>query len=105
VRSHAQDAALTGASVAAELGWSLRQVQARLQRAGTTPSALIKGERLDLARLRLQHQGWAHRSIASIARASGFANPATFSNSYRERFGERPTDTRERWRSGDDDRA
>ena len=99
VRANAHDAALTGAAVAAELGWSLRQIQARLQRSGTTPSALIREERLELARLRLQNAGWGHRTVANIARSSGFSNPSTFSNAYRQRFGERPIDTRERCRA------
>jgi AraC-like DNA-binding protein len=99
VRANADDVSLTGAAVAAELGWSLRQIQARLQRAGTTPSTLIREERLELARLRLQQHGWDHRTVASIARSSGFSNASTFSNAYRERFGERPTDTRERCRA------
>ncbi|HTX80766.1 MAG TPA: helix-turn-helix transcriptional regulator [Streptosporangiaceae bacterium] len=99
VRANAHDLSLTGAAVAAELGWSLRQIQARLQRTGTTPSMLIREERLELARLRLQHPGWDHRTVASVARSSGFSNPSTFSNAYRERFGERPTDTRERCRA------
>jgi len=86
VRANAQDVSLTGAAVAAELGWSLRQIQARLQRIGTTPSMLIREERLELARLRLQHPGWAHRTVANIARSSGFSNASTFSNAYRERF-------------------
>jgi AraC-like DNA-binding protein len=99
VRANAHDVSLTGAAVAGELGWSLRQIQARLQRVGHTPSKLIRDERLELARLRLQHPGWDHRTVANIARSSGFSNASTFSNAYRERFGERPTDTRERCRA------
>jgi AraC-like DNA-binding protein len=99
VRRNAHEISLTGAAVAAELGWSLRQIQARLQRVGTTPSVLIREERLELARLRLQHPGWDHRTVANIARSSGFGNASTFSNAYRDRFGERPTDTRERCRA------
>jgi AraC-like DNA-binding protein len=96
VRTNAHDVSLTGAAVAAQLGWSLRQIQTRLQRIGTTPSTLIREERLELARLRLQHPGWDHRTVANIARSSGFGNASTFSNAYRQRFGEKPTDTRER---------
>jgi AraC-like DNA-binding protein len=99
VRANAHDVSLTGAAVAAQLGWSLRQIQARLQRIGTTPSTLIREERLELARLWLQHPGWDHRTVANIARSSGFGNASTFSNAYRKRFGERPTDTRERCRA------
>jgi len=99
VRANAHDLSLTGATVAVRLGWSLRQIQAQLQRIGTTPSMLIREERLELARLRLQQRGWDHRTVASIARSSGFGNASTFSNAYRERFGERPTDTRDRCRA------
>jgi len=99
VRANAHDISLSGATVAARLGWSVRQIQAQLQRIGTTPSMLIREERLELARLRLQQSGWDHRTVASVARSSGFSNPSTFSNAYRERFGERPTDTRERCRA------
>lgn len=99
VRANAADVSLNGAAVAARLGWSLRQIQTQLQRVGTTPSTLIREERLELARLRLQQRGWDHRTVASIARSSGFGNASTFSNAYRERFGERPTDTRERCRA------
>jgi AraC-like DNA-binding protein len=98
VRANAHDISLSGATVAAELGWSLRQIQAQLQRIGTTPSMLIREERLELARLKLQQRGWDHRTVANIAHSSGFSNASTFSNAYRERFGERPTDTRERSR-------
>jgi AraC-like DNA-binding protein len=99
VRANAHDQSLTGATVAARLGWSLRQIQVQLQRAGTTPSALIRDQRLELARLRLQHRAWDRYGLASIARSSGFGSASTFSNAYRERFGERPSDTRERWRA------
>jgi AraC-like DNA-binding protein len=99
VRANAHDLSLTSAAIAAQLGWSLRQIQARLQRIGTTPSTLIREERLELARLRLQHPGWDYRTVANIARSSGFSSASAFSNAYREHFGERPSDTRERCRT------
>jgi AraC-like DNA-binding protein len=94
IRVNAHDPELTGTVVAARLGWSLRHVQAQLQRSGTTASDLIRQERLALARLRLQDPGWRHQSITQIAYSSGFADLSTFSNSYRLRFGERPSQTR-----------
>lgn len=94
VRENARDPELSGAEVAARLGWSLRHVQAQLQRAGTTPSDLIREERLILARLRLQDPAWRPQSITQIAYASGFSDLSTFSNAYRRHFGERPSDTR-----------
>jgi AraC-like DNA-binding protein len=94
VRANAHDPNLSGAVVATRLGWSLRHVQAQLQRIGTTPSDLIRDERLSLARLRLQDRGWRHQSVTQVAFSSGFGDLSTFSNAYRRSFGERPSDTR-----------
>ncbi|PBI91902.1 Transcriptional activator NphR [Rhodococcus erythropolis] len=94
VRENAHDPNLTGAVVARRLGWSLRHVQAQLQRIGTSPSDLIREERLALARLRLQDRGWSHQSVTQVAYSSGFGDLSTFSNAYRRSFGERPSDTR-----------
>lgn len=94
VRSNAHDPALTGSGIATGLGWSLRHIQNRLQRVGTTPSDLIREERLALARLRLQDPGWRTHSITQIAYSSGFGDLSTFSNAYHRTFGERPSDTR-----------
>jgi len=94
VRSNAHDQALTGTGIAAGLGWSLRHIQNQLQRVGTTPSDLIREERLALARLRLQDPGWRAQSITQIAFSSGFGDLSTFSNAYHRSFGERPSDTR-----------
>ena len=94
VRANAHDPMLTGARVAAQLGWSLRHIQAQLQRVGTTPSDLIREERLVLARLRLQDPQWRRQTVSQVAYSSGFGDLSTFSNAYRRRFGERPSDTR-----------
>nr|WP_281365667.1 helix-turn-helix transcriptional regulator [Nocardioides panzhihuensis] len=85
---------MTGAVVAARLGWSLRNIQTQLQRVDTTPSDLIREERLALARLRLQDPAWFRQSVTQVAYASGFGDLSTFSNAYRRHFGERPSDTR-----------
>lgn len=94
IRSNAHDPDLTGAHVAAHLGWSLRHIQSQLQRVGTTPSDLIREERLALSRLRLQDPGWRHQSVTRIAYSSGFSDLSTFSNAYHRTFGERPSETR-----------
>lgn len=94
VRSNAHDPTLNGSGIAAGLGWSLRHIQNQLQRVGTTPSDLIREERLALARLRLQDPGWRTQSITQIAYSSGFGDLSTFSNAYHRSFGERPSDTR-----------
>lgn len=94
VRENAHDPELSGAIVAARLGWSLRHVQTQLQRVGSTPSDLIREERLMLARLRLQDPAWQRQSVTQVAYSSGFNDLSTFSNAYRRNFGERPSDTR-----------
>ena len=101
VRENAHDPGLTGAVVAARLGWSLRNIQTQLQRVDTTPSDLIREERLALARLRLQDPAWRRQSVTHVAYASGFSDLSTFSNAYRRHFGERPSDTRSSSMAGD----
>ena len=90
VRRHAHDPELSGAAVARHVGWSLRQVQAVLQREGTTPSALIRDTRLELARDLLERPG----TITGVARASGFHSIDAFEKAFRRRFGIAPRDHR-----------
>ncbi|WP_460856106.1 AraC family transcriptional regulator [Nocardiopsis coralliicola] len=96
VRVHAGDPDLRGETIAADLGWSLRQVQLALQAAGTTPRRLIKETRLQLARELLGDP--AHRAlpVAEVARRTGFTSPSAFSVAFRERFGLAPRDVRRR---------
>lgn len=96
VRRNIADPDLNGSSVARGIGWSLRQVQLALQRAGTTPRELIREERLRLARERLRDQRHRHVPITDIGHATGFPSSSAFSAAYRRRFGETPRDTRRR---------
>lgn len=102
VKANAHDPALNTALIAARLGWSERHIQSQLQRAGTTASELIREERLTLARLRLQDPRWGHQSVTALAHSSGFGDLSTFSSAYRRRFGERPSDTRDKATVGAD---
>lgn len=90
IRVHARDPELTGAQVAAALGWSLRQVQLAFSNAGTTPSEVIREERLLLARDRLRSPAYRHRSVADIAADLGFASASSFTKVFRRRFGSTP---------------
>jgi AraC-like DNA-binding protein len=94
VREHAHEPGLTGTVVARELGWSLRQVQAVLKKAGTTSRDLIREERLQLARRRLESPAHQNHTIASLAYACGFRSASALSTAFRERFGIRPRDMR-----------
>ncbi|MFG3252647.1 helix-turn-helix domain-containing protein [Streptomyces sp. NPDC048172] len=94
VREHAADPGLTGGTVARRLGWSLRQVQLALQRAGTTPRELIREERLRLVRDRLRSAGCDHLTIADLAHASGFSSASALSTAFRQRYGVSPREMR-----------
>ncbi|MFQ6398705.1 helix-turn-helix domain-containing protein [Nocardia sp. KC 131] len=94
VRTHAADPDLTGATIARDLGWSLRQIQLTLQHARTTPRELIKDERLQLAYSRLRNPAYRHSSIADLAMGLGFSSASAFSSAFRHRFDATPRDIR-----------
>ncbi|MGW1428304.1 AraC-like ligand-binding domain-containing protein [Streptomyces sp. NPDC002431] len=94
VREHVADPRLNGATVARSLGWSLRQVQLALQHAGTTPSELIREERLRLVKDRLRTPAYRHMTITDLAHASGFSSSSALSTAFRRRFGVCPRDMR-----------
>jgi AraC-like DNA-binding protein len=94
VRAHAADPALTGTSVARSLGWSLRQIQLALQRAGTTPRDLIREERLRMVRDRLRCGHCEHLTITELAYATGFSSASAMSTAFRRRFGVTPREMR-----------
>ncbi|WP_330231710.1 AraC family transcriptional regulator [Nocardia sp. NBC_00508] len=94
IRTHAHDPELSGASVAHALGWSLRQIQLALQHGGTTLRDLIREERLQLARARLQNPAYRHWSIAALAHELGFSSASAFTTSFRCRFGTTPREVR-----------
>lgn len=94
IRDHAHDPTLTSSSVADALGWSRRQVQLAMQRAGTTPRDVIRDERLRLARERLLSPACQHLTISQIALTSGFTSLSSLSTAFRQRYGEAPRDYR-----------
>jgi AraC-like DNA-binding protein len=59
---------------------------------GTTPMAMLRAVRLERARAELQAVGSAE-NVASIAFKWGIFHLGRFAQDYRERFGERPSDT------------
>ncbi|WP_233526090.1 helix-turn-helix domain-containing protein [Actinomadura spongiicola] len=96
VREHATDPGLTGAAMAQDLGWSLRQIQLALQRAGTTPRELIREERLRLVRDRLRNPLDGDVTITDLAHATGFSSASALSHAFRRRFGVSPRELRQR---------
>lgn len=94
VRAHAHESELNGEAIAAALGWSVRQIQLALQRAGTTSRDLIREERLSLAHDRLISPAYRDTPITELAHRCGFASAGTFSTAFRHRFGVTPRELR-----------
>ena len=94
-RDHVADPNLSARMIATGLGWSLRYVQAILRDAGTTPSELIRAERMALARTRLENPALQRHSIADIGRSCGFHSPSAFTAAFRHTFGMTPRQARQ----------
>ncbi|MEH0637028.1 AraC family transcriptional regulator [Streptomyces bottropensis] len=95
VRDHAADPNLNGTAVARALGWSLRQIQLALQKAGTTPRELIREERLRLVRDRLLCTECEHMTITDLAYAAGFSSASALSTAFRRRYDVSPREMRQ----------
>ncbi|AKH42583.1 AraC-like DNA-binding protein [Altererythrobacter atlanticus] len=91
------DPDLRSATIASELGTSVRSVQNLFAKAGTTPSAAILNRRLERAAERLITDPKA--TITDIAFAHGFNDSAYFTRCFRQKFGISPRD----WRMGNSD--
>ncbi|WP_343079478.1 helix-turn-helix transcriptional regulator [Ostreiculturibacter nitratireducens] len=87
------DEALSIADVAAEIGVGMRALQAAFQAVRhSSPRAVLNAYRLDRARERLLMAGPGSR-VSDIALDCGFSHFGRFSKSYRQRFGELPSET------------
>jgi AraC-like DNA-binding protein len=100
VALHACEPDLTPSTVARSLGWSVRQVQLALQRAGTTTSDLIRSTRLTSAADLLRNSP-PGTTIASIASASGFRSMTTFEVAFKKQFCITPSEARIAHRRGE----
>jgi AraC-like DNA-binding protein len=83
---------LTPSNVACSLGWSVRQIQVALQRAGTTPADLIRSTRVVRAADLLRQS--PDVPISSIACASGFRSMTTFNAVFKKHFELSPREVR-----------
>ncbi|MFD1659158.1 helix-turn-helix domain-containing protein [Streptomyces caeni] len=100
VREHVTDPGLSVSAMASAIGWSPRYIQAVLAREGTTPTELIRTQRLDLAHAKLSNPNLAGQTITAIAASVGFTSSSAFSQAYRQRFGCSPRDARPLHRRG-----
>lgn len=93
---YGDDAAFGPSELASRLGWSLRSVQYALQRAATTPAALIREVRIERAAVRLTSPAWSDRPVSAIAFASGFGSLTAFNAAFRDRYRQTPVEHRSR---------
>lgn len=104
VAAHGCESDVTPTSIARSLGWSVRQIQMALQRAGTTTSELIRTTRVARA-ADLLCQSVPARTVTDIAFASGFRSMTTFEVAFKRHFGMTPREARAIYREGGDFRG
>lgn len=84
------DSELGPNEVAAAHFISVRHLHGLFKEHGSTVSSVIRARRLDRCYDQLTDPAFAETSVAAIAFANGFAEPAHFSRSFRARFGVSP---------------
>lgn len=88
--------ALSPALVAKENGISIRYLHNLFEDTNETISEIFWNTRLQRSRDLLRSPKWAMRTITSIAYTCGFSSCSHFSNLFKARFGETPTEFRSR---------
>ncbi|WP_440696174.1 helix-turn-helix domain-containing protein [Clavibacter nebraskensis] len=91
---HHADRPITPADAARAAGISTRVLQLAVRRhEDTTPSALLRGIRLDRVHAELREASPATTTVRAVAEQWGFGHLGRFAASYAERFGELPSAT------------
>ncbi len=93
IRARIADPSLTTATVADELGLSVRRLQ-QIFEGEASIAQQIRDARIDRARRLLQDPLAQDQAIATIARSCGFGDHANFSRSFRRATGMAPRDFR-----------
>jgi AraC-like DNA-binding protein len=94
IELHLRDPDLGPARIAGAHFISTRYVHKLFHAEGTTVSAWIRARRLEGARRDLSDPALAHGTIAALASAWGFSDPARFSRAFRAAYGCSPTEAR-----------
>ncbi|WP_043675385.1 helix-turn-helix transcriptional regulator [Clavibacter michiganensis] len=91
---HHADRPITPADAARAAGISTRVLQLAVRRhEDTTPSALLRGIRLERVRAELRDASPTTTTVRAVAEQWGFGHLGRFAASYEERFGELPSAT------------
>jgi AraC-like DNA-binding protein len=100
IKVHAREALRLG-DIAEAAGVRPRTLHKAFQHhLGLTPIAYLKQVRLDLARRDLMEAALTGRTVTDVATACGFDHLSKFAGSYRARYGESPSRTVRRFRTG-----
>jgi AraC-like DNA-binding protein len=91
---HIADPALTPGRIAAANFVSTRALHRLFEAEGVSVSGWLRARRLEGCRRDLADPGLADRTVAEIARAWGWSDPARFSRRFREAYGCSPTELR-----------
>ncbi|WP_157667421.1 helix-turn-helix transcriptional regulator [Comamonas serinivorans] len=94
IAAHHADPGLSVADVARRQGVTPRHVQALLEEAGETFTALVLAHRLASAHHLLTDARLARRTVSAIALDAGFGDLSYFNRSFRRRYGMTPTEAR-----------
>jgi AraC-like DNA-binding protein len=94
VRAHLTSPALSVNTVAAALGLSPRSVRRLFEDEGTTFAHYVLRERLALAHRCLGLPALARRTVTEIAHDCGFSHLSYFTNSFRQVYGQTPSEAR-----------
>ncbi|MET1022236.1 MAG: helix-turn-helix domain-containing protein, partial [Arthrobacter sp.] len=96
IDAHLADPMLSPASIAAAHFISTRHLHNVFHESGTTVASWIRTQRLEGARRELRDPLLAGMPVGAVAGRWGFLDAAHFSRSFRDAFGESPSD----WRRG-----
>lgn len=94
IRSRCVEHGLVAASVAHELGMSVRTLHRHLASAGTTFADALMAERMAVADRMLASAVFNRLSIAEIGRRAGLVDPSHFARAYKRRRGLTPAQAR-----------
>ncbi|QCB97830.1 helix-turn-helix domain-containing protein [Arthrobacter sp. PAMC25564] len=96
IEANLSDPTLSPASIAAAHFISTRHLHNVFHESGTTVASWIRSQRLEGAKRELRDPLHSGKSVGTVAARWGFLDAAHFSRSFRDAFGESPSD----WRRG-----
>ncbi|NKX54753.1 AraC family transcriptional regulator [Arthrobacter mobilis] len=96
IREHLADPGLSVEDLARAHHVSVRKIHALFSAGGQTPAAFVRTQRLQRAAALLPARAATGQSIAAVAAACGFGDPATFNRAFTREFGCAPS----RWEPG-----